>query len=75
MLLQAVNAAETISPVWKYTESGFAMSLRALQNSLGGKLHGAWNLFGMRDKEPFPSGSTAGEKRKFIPRPGRNFPL
>ncbi|WP_346237093.1 cupin-like domain-containing protein [Niabella insulamsoli] len=33
----------------EYIEAGFAMSLRALQNSIGGKLHGAWNLFGMRN--------------------------
>lgn len=33
----------------EYIEGGFAMSLRALQSSLGGKLHGAWNLFGMRN--------------------------
>jgi len=32
----------------EYLESGFAMSLRALQPSIGGKLHGVWNLFGMR---------------------------
>jgi hypothetical protein len=32
----------------EYLDSGFAMSLRALQPSLGGKLHGVWNLFGMR---------------------------
>lgn len=32
----------------EYEESGFAMSLRALQPSLSGKLKGAWNLFGMR---------------------------
>lgn len=32
----------------EYLDSGFAMSLRALQSSLGGKLKGAWNLFGMR---------------------------
>jgi len=25
------------------------MSLRALQSSIGGKLKGAWNLFGMRN--------------------------
>ena len=25
------------------------MSLRALQSSVSGKLHGAWNLFGMRN--------------------------
>lgn len=32
----------------EYLDNGFAMSLRALQSSLGGKLKGAWNLFGMR---------------------------
>jgi ribosomal protein L16 Arg81 hydroxylase len=32
----------------EYIESGFAMSLRAMQNDLGGKLNGVWNLFGMR---------------------------
>ncbi|ULQ51546.1 cupin-like domain-containing protein [Flavihumibacter fluvii] len=33
----------------EYIDSGFAMSLRALQNSMTGKLKGAWNLFGMRN--------------------------
>ena len=33
----------------EYLDSGFAMSLRALQSSLGGKLKGVWNLFGMRN--------------------------
>jgi hypothetical protein len=32
----------------EYLESGFALSLRALQPSLSGKLKGAWNLIGMR---------------------------
>jgi hypothetical protein len=32
----------------EYIDSGFAMSLRALQNTMGGKLKGVWNLFGMR---------------------------
>ena len=32
----------------EYLDSGFAMSLRALQPSMSGKLRGAWNLFGMR---------------------------
>lgn len=32
----------------EYLESGFAMSLRALQSDMTGKLHGVWNLFGMR---------------------------
>lgn len=33
----------------EYLDSGFAMSLRAMQSSLGGKLNGVWNLFGMRN--------------------------
>jgi hypothetical protein len=32
----------------EYLDSGFAMSLRALQSDMTGKLSGAWNLFGMR---------------------------
>lgn len=32
----------------EYLDSGFAMSLRALQSSLAGKLSGVWNLAGMR---------------------------
>ena len=32
----------------EYIDGGFAMSLRALQSSLGGKLTGLWKLFGMR---------------------------
>ncbi|RYY62461.1 MAG: transcriptional regulator [Chitinophagaceae bacterium] len=32
----------------EYLDSGFAMSLRALQPSMAGKLSGVWNLFGMR---------------------------
>ena len=32
----------------EYLDSGFAMSLRALQNNVGGKIKGVWNLFGMR---------------------------
>ena len=32
----------------EYLESGFAMSLRALQPSITGKLKAAWNIFGMR---------------------------
>lgn len=43
----------------EYLDSGFAMSLRAMQPSLKGKLRGAWNLFGMRSidtlfKKTFP---------------------
>ena len=33
----------------EYIDNGFAMSLRAIQSSLNGKLKGAWNLFGMRN--------------------------
>jgi hypothetical protein len=33
----------------EYLDSGFAMSLRALNNSVGGKLKGAWNIVGMRN--------------------------
>ena len=32
----------------EYLDSGFAMSLRAMQSSLSGKAKGLWNLFGMR---------------------------
>jgi hypothetical protein len=32
----------------EYLDSGFAMSLRALQDNIPGKLKGVWNLFGMR---------------------------
>ncbi len=43
----------------EYIDGGFAMSLRALQSTVGGKLKGAWNLFGMRNidtlmKKTFP---------------------
>ncbi len=37
----------------EYIESGFAMSLRAMQTGLPGKLKGAWNLFGMRWLDTF----------------------
>ena len=32
----------------EYLESGFAMSLRAFQPTLTGKMKAAWNLIGMR---------------------------
>ncbi|MDB5232877.1 MAG: cupin metalloenzyme-like protein [Chitinophagaceae bacterium] len=32
----------------EYIESGFAMSLRAFNNSVGWKIKGAWNIVGMR---------------------------
>jgi hypothetical protein len=37
----------------EYLESGFAMSLRAMQSSMSGKLKGAWYLFGMRGIDTF----------------------
>ncbi|MFZ1530509.1 MAG: cupin-like domain-containing protein [Ferruginibacter sp.] len=37
----------------EYLEAGFAMSLRAMQNGLGGKLDGLWKLFGMRGIDSF----------------------
>ncbi len=33
----------------EYLDSGFAMSLRAMQPTLTGKLKGAWNIIGMRN--------------------------
>ena len=33
----------------EYLDSGFAMSLRAMQSSLGGKIKGIWSLIGMRN--------------------------
>ncbi|HQD08097.1 MAG TPA: cupin-like domain-containing protein [Flavihumibacter sp.] len=33
----------------EYLDSGFALSLRALQDSFSGKLKGVWNLVGMRN--------------------------
>jgi hypothetical protein len=33
----------------EYIDSGFAMSLRALNSSVSGKLKGLWNLAGMRN--------------------------
>ena len=32
----------------EYLEAGFAMSIRALQNNLTGRIDGVWKLFGMR---------------------------
>ncbi|MDP4130224.1 MAG: cupin-like domain-containing protein, partial [Bacteroidota bacterium] len=37
----------------EYIDSGFAMSLRALQSGILGKVKGAWNLFGMRYIDTF----------------------
>lgn len=49
----------------EYLDSGFAMSLRALQSSLGGKLNGVWNLFGMRNIDTI--------MKKTIPHPWYNW--
>jgi hypothetical protein len=37
----------------EYLESGFAMSLRAMQPSLSGKIKGVWNLVAMRNFDSF----------------------
>lgn len=49
----------------EYLDSGFAMSLRALQSSLSGKLNGVWNLFGMRNIDTL--------MKKTIPHPWYNW--
>ena len=49
----------------EYLDSGFAMSLRALQSSLGGKAKGVWNLFGMRTIDTI--------MKKTLPKPWYNF--
>ena len=53
----------------EYIESGFAMSLRAMQSDLGGKVDGLWKLFGMRGidtmmKKTFPKWWYERKKRK-----------
>ena len=49
----------------EYLDSGFAMSLRALQGSLGGKAKGVWNLFGMRTIDTI--------LKKTLPKPWYNY--
>jgi hypothetical protein len=49
----------------EYLDSGFAMSLRALQDSLGGKAKGVWNLFGMRTIDTV--------MKKTLPKPWFNY--
>lgn len=49
----------------EYLESGFAMSLRALQPTIPGKLTGVWNLFGMRSIDTI--------MKKTIPHPWYNW--
>jgi hypothetical protein len=55
----------------EYLDNGFAMSLRALQPSISGKLKGAWNLFGMRSidtmmKKTVPQWWYERKKRKVL---------
>jgi hypothetical protein len=49
----------------EYLDSGFAMSLRALQDTTAGKLKGAWNLFGMRSLDTL--------MKKSFPKPWYNY--
>jgi len=49
----------------EYLDSGFAMSLRAMQSSVSGKLNGVWNLFGMRNIDTL--------MKKAIPHPWYNW--
>jgi hypothetical protein len=49
----------------EYLDSGFAMSLRAMQPTIGGKLNGVWNLFGMRSIDTV--------MKKTIPHPWYNW--
>ena len=49
----------------EYLDSGFAMSLRAMQSSVTGKLNGVWNLFGMRAIDTI--------MKKTLPRPWYNW--
>ncbi|MFT3682687.1 MAG: cupin-like domain-containing protein [Ferruginibacter sp.] len=56
----------------EYIDSGFAMSLRAMQASLGGKLDGVWKLFGMRSidtlmKKTAPKWWYERKKKRSIP--------
>ena len=49
----------------EYLDSGFAMSLRAMQGSMGGKIKGVWNLFGMRTIDTV--------MKKTLPKPWYNY--
>ena len=49
----------------EYLDSGFAMSLRALQKSIPGKLDGIWKLFGMRTIDTV--------MKKTVPKPWYNY--
>lgn len=49
----------------EYLDSGFAMSLRALQSSVSGKANGLWKLFGMRTIDTV--------MKKTLPKPWYNY--
>ena len=51
----------------EYIDSGFAMSLRAMQSDIGGKLKGVWYLFGMRGIDTL--------LKKTIPKPWYNYKI
>ncbi len=60
----------------EYLDSGFAMSLRALNNTVSGKLKGVWNLVGMRNidtvlKKTAPHTWYEWKKRKVFEEAGR----
>jgi hypothetical protein len=62
----------------EYLDSGFAMSLRALQPSITGKLKGAWNLIGMRNidtlmKRTAPKWWYESKKKKIFENAGREL--
>lgn len=64
----------------EYLESGFAMSLRAMQPSLAGKLKGAWSLVGMRNidtlmKKTAPKWWYENKKRKIFENAERELAL
>lgn len=62
----------------EYLDSGFAMSLRALQPGITGKLKGAWNLIGMRNidtlmKKTAPKWWYESKKKKIFENAGREL--
>ena len=62
----------------EYIDAGFAMSLRALQSNIGGKLSGAWKLFGMRGidtmmKKTFPQWWYDRKKEKLFENAGKEL--
>lgn len=64
----------------EYIDGGFAMSLRALQSSWGGKLTGLWKLFGMRNidtllKKTFPKWWYNRKRRKLYASAERELKL